>query len=103
MCPYLWQGLGTEFALCGIFIQQWLSSKLGHVTIRSSLWEKVQNSSDVVGSWRTCPSWTRTYKGSRRKSSRNPRKVESSPLSTEELRRQEEARTKLQPGRVRLP
>ena len=43
MCPYLWQRLGAEFTLCRVFIQQQLPSKLGHVTVRSSLREKMQN------------------------------------------------------------
>ena len=34
--------IGKKFTLCRIFIQQRLSSKLGHVTIRSALWEKMQ-------------------------------------------------------------
>jgi hypothetical protein len=40
------------------------------------------------------PSRTRTYKRSRRKSSGDPREIESSSVPTKELRRQEKARNK---------
>jgi hypothetical protein len=48
-------------------------------------------------------SWAHSYKGCRRASSRHPRIVESRPIPTEELCRQEEARSKLQSWRFRLP
>ena len=73
-----------------------------HVAIWGSLWEKVQNPSDVVKSGRAFVSWTSPHKGSRRKSSRNPQKVESSLVQTEELRGQEETRNKFQFRRLHL-
>jgi hypothetical protein len=57
----------------------------------------------VVRSGRTCPGWARTYKRSRGASSRHSREVEGRPMPTKELCRQEEARSKLQSWRFRLP
>jgi hypothetical protein len=102
MCPDLRKGLGAKSALCRIFVQQQLPSQLGHVAVRSSLWKEVQDSPNVVRSWRTCPSGTRSYKRSRRKSSGDPREIESSSVSTKKLRRQEEARNKFRPRRFCL-
>src|SRR6185295_10278268 len=62
----------------------------------------MQNPSDVVRSWRTCPSRPRTHKRSRRKSRRDSRKDKSGPVSTEELRRQEKTGNKFQPRRFRV-
>jgi hypothetical protein len=50
-----------------------------------------------------CSGWARTYKGSRGASSRDLRKVKGCPIPTEELCGQEEARRKLQSGRLCLP
>src|SRR6185503_12892396 len=102
MCPHLRQRLGAEFTLCQVLIQQRVSSKLGHVAVRSSLRKKMQNPSDVVRSWRTCPSRPRTHKRSRRKSRRDSRKDKSGPVPIEELRRQEKTGNKFQPRRVRV-
>src|SRR6185312_16066716 len=62
----------------------------------------MQNPSDVVRSWRTCPSRPRTHKRSRRKSRRDSRKDKSGPVPTEELRRQEKTGNKFQTRRVRV-
>src|SRR6185436_1772979 len=62
----------------------------------------MQNPSDVVRSWRTCPSRPRTHKRSRRKSRRDSRKDKSGPVPTEELRRQEKTGNKFQPRRFRV-
>jgi hypothetical protein len=57
----------------------------------------------VVRSRRVYPGWARTYKRSRGASNRDLRKVEGRPIQTKELCRQEEARSKLQSWRSRLP
>ena len=64
--------------------------------------EESAEPSDVVRSRRAFISWTSPHKGSRRKSSRNPRKVESSSVQTEELRGQEKTRNKFQSRRLHL-
>ena len=56
----------------------------------------------MVRSRRAFISWTSPHKGSRRRSSRNPREVESSPVQTEELRGQEDMRNKFQSRRLRV-
>src|SRR6185312_1773905 len=62
----------------------------------------MQNPSDVVRSWRTCPSWPRTHKRSRRKGRRDSRKAKSSPVPTKELCGQEKTGNKFQPRRFRV-
>src|SRR6185436_4784441 len=62
----------------------------------------MQNPSDVVRSWRTCPSRPRTHKGSRGKSRRDSRKAKSSPVPTKELCGQEKTGNKFQPRRFRV-
>src|SRR6185312_11475487 len=62
----------------------------------------MQNPSDVVRSWGTCPSRPRTHKGSRGKSRRDSRKAKSSPVPTEELCGQEKTGNKFQPRRFRV-
>src|SRR6185312_1356122 len=62
----------------------------------------MQNPSDMVRSWRTCPSRPRTHKGSRGKSRRDSRKAKSSPVPTKELCGQEKAGNKFQPRRFRV-
>ena len=62
----------------------------------------MQNPSDVVRSWRTCPSRPRTHKRSRRKSRRNSRKAKNSPVPTEELCGQEKTGNLFQPGGFRV-
>ena len=62
----------------------------------------MQNPSDVIRSWRTCPSRPRTHKGSRGKSRRDSRKAKSSPVPTKELCGQEKTGNKFQPRRFRI-
>src|SRR6185436_5614681 len=62
----------------------------------------MQNPSDVVGSWRACPSRPRTHKGSRGKSRRGSGKIKSGPVPTEELCGQEKTGNKFQPRRFRV-
>jgi hypothetical protein len=40
--------LGKEFVLCGVHIQQQPSGQFANVTLRSTLWQKMQNTADVV-------------------------------------------------------
>ena len=62
----------------------------------------MQNPSNVVRSGRTFISQTSSHKGSRGKSSRNPREVKGSPVKAEELRGQEKTGNKFQPRRFRV-
>ena len=94
--------LGQEITICGVLLQQQLSSQSEDVTIRSALWEELQNSIALGSTWWKIGVRSRYSAWSRREHQNGPREFKGSAVQTAKLCWHQKKGTQFWSGRLCL-